>query len=32
MKMEALSCMTKPCFLVNFQAAINASLFLAKFT
>ena len=32
MKMEALSCMIKPCFLVNFQTAINASLFLAKCT
>ena len=32
MKMEALSCMIKylPCFLVNFQAAIYASLLLKK--
>ena len=32
MKMEALSYMIKylPCFLVNFQAAIYASLLLAK--
>ena len=34
MKIEALSCMIKylPCFLVNFQASINASLPLAKCT
>ena len=34
MKIEALRCMIKylPCFLANFQAAINASLLLAKCT
>ena len=30
MKMEALRFMIKPCFLVNFQAAINTDLLSGK--